>query len=143
MIDAMDKSGDMEIAINPDLLTVLLLYSPSGSFENCRCAIVSRDNVPTPESVSKQIIKEYNARKNNPRGETSDATFLNKHGGRDHQKQTTEVKDRAHVKKRSQAEFKCFVGKKLGHLKYECRFNKGRKQSAKYAKYVYSNVFGH
>ena len=48
--DSVDKLADIEIAINPDLLTVMLLYSLPGSFENFRCAIESRDNLPTPES---------------------------------------------------------------------------------------------
>lgn len=64
----------MEIAINPDLLTVMLLYSLPASFENFRCAIESRDNLPTPETLRTKIIEESDARKNDPQNVCSDAT---------------------------------------------------------------------
>ena len=136
--DNVDKLADMEIAINPDLLTVMLLYSLPSSFENFRCAIESRDNLPTPESLRTKIIEEYDARKNSPRGESSDAMFVKKYGWRDNRNHVTEVKDNA--EKRSQDQFRCFVCKKLGHLKSECRYNKNKKQSAKCAEDVCLNV---
>ena len=51
--DTFDKLSEMEVEINPDLLTVMLLYSLPPNFENFRCAIESRDELPTPESLRK------------------------------------------------------------------------------------------
>lgn len=61
--DTVDKLGDMDIEINQDLLTVMVLYSLPSTFENFRCAIESRDNLPTPDSLRTKIIEESDARK--------------------------------------------------------------------------------
>ena len=61
--DTLDKLSEMEIDINPDLLTVMLLYSLPPSFENFRCAIESRDELPSPENLRIKIIEEHDARK--------------------------------------------------------------------------------
>ena len=53
----------MEIEINEDLLAILLLYSLPGSYENFRCAIESRDELPTSEALKVKIIEETDARK--------------------------------------------------------------------------------
>ena len=66
--DTVDKHGDMEIAINPNLLAILLLYSLPANFEMFRCAIESRDELPTPEILRIKIIEESDARKNSMRG---------------------------------------------------------------------------
>lgn len=65
--DIVDKLSDMEVNINPDLLIVMLLYSLPPCFENFRCAIKSRDELPTPETLRIKIIEEYDARKNDTR----------------------------------------------------------------------------
>ena len=48
--DTVDKLAEMEVDMNPDLLAILLLYSLPSSFDNFRCAIESRDELPTPEA---------------------------------------------------------------------------------------------
>ncbi|CAB0004910.1 unnamed protein product [Nesidiocoris tenuis] len=63
--DTVDKLLDMEIKINDDLLTIMLLYSLPEEFENFRCAIESRDDLPKPETLRTKIIEEADARKNN------------------------------------------------------------------------------
>lgn len=65
--DTVDKLSDMEVDINPDLLTVMLLYSFPPCFENFRCAIESRDELPETRRLRIKIIKEYDARKNDTR----------------------------------------------------------------------------
>ncbi|KAG5323483.1 POLX protein, partial [Pseudoatta argentina] len=59
--DTVDKLGEMEVEINPDLLTIMLLYSLPPAFENFRCAIESRDALPTPEALRIKIIEEADA----------------------------------------------------------------------------------
>ena len=61
--DAVDKLTEMEVIINPDLLAILLLYSLPSQYENFRCAIESRDELPTPEALRIKIIEESDARK--------------------------------------------------------------------------------
>lgn len=59
--DTIDKLQEMEIEINPDLLTVMLLYSLPPSYENFRCAIKSRDELPNPENLCVKIVGELKA----------------------------------------------------------------------------------
>ena len=54
--DAVDKLHEMEVEINQDLLTILVLYSLPGSFENFRCAIESRDELSDSEALKIKII---------------------------------------------------------------------------------------
>ncbi|KAG5319552.1 POLX protein, partial [Pseudoatta argentina] len=61
--DIVDKFQAMEIEINGDFLTIILLYSLPNSFENFRCAIESRDQLPDAESLRVNIIEEYDSRK--------------------------------------------------------------------------------
>lgn len=42
--NTVDKLSEMEVEINPDLLTVMILYSLPPSFENFRCAIEPRSS---------------------------------------------------------------------------------------------------
>lgn len=76
--DTVDKLASMDIDINPDLLTIMLLYSLPSSFENFRCAIESRDALPEPEALRTKIIEESDARKSSSRENASDAMFVNK-----------------------------------------------------------------
>lgn len=72
----------MGIEINSDLLTIMILYSLPTSFENFRCAIESRDDVPTPETLRIKIVEESDVRTNGSRANKSDALFVNRSGGR-------------------------------------------------------------
>ena len=60
--DTVDKLGE-NIEVNSDLLTIMLLYSLPPAFENFRCAIESRDALPTPEALRIKIVEEADARK--------------------------------------------------------------------------------
>ena len=64
--DTVDKLGDMNIVINPDQLTIMLLYSLPVSYENFRCAIETRDDLPSPDALCARIIEEIDARNNGP-----------------------------------------------------------------------------
>lgn len=59
--DTADKLREMDINIPQDLLSVLLLNSLPAVFDNFRCAIESRDELPTPEALQIKIIEEYEA----------------------------------------------------------------------------------
>lgn len=80
--DMIDKLSEMEIDINADLLTVMLLYSLPPSYENFRCAIESRDELPTPENLRIKIIEEHNARKNDTREHVPNAMLVKRQSGK-------------------------------------------------------------
>ena len=56
--DIVDKLAEMEINIDNDLLTVMMLYSLPSSYESFRCAIEWRDELPKPEAFRIKIIEE-------------------------------------------------------------------------------------
>ncbi|XP_050450961.1 uncharacterized protein LOC126851248 [Cataglyphis hispanica] len=60
--DAVDRLNEMEVEINSDLLSVMLLHSLPPSFGNFRCAIESRDTLPSPETLRIKIIEESRAK---------------------------------------------------------------------------------
>lgn len=49
--DNVDKLSDMDVNINPDQLAIMMLYSLPTSYENFRCVIESRDQLPTPKKI--------------------------------------------------------------------------------------------
>ena len=65
--DAVDKLQEMEVVINQDQLTIMLLYSLPHSFENFRCAIETRDFLPSAEDLKINIIEESDARNSKER----------------------------------------------------------------------------
>lgn len=71
--DIVDKLKDLEVEINDDLLTIMLLYSLPDNYENFRCAIESRDDLPSPESLKIKIIEEYDSRCTKDPGQDTNA----------------------------------------------------------------------
>ncbi|KAG8239755.1 hypothetical protein J437_LFUL019403 [Ladona fulva] len=61
--DAVYKLAAMDVDINVDLLAIMLLYSLPWSYENYRCAIESRDKLPTVDKLKVKILEETDARK--------------------------------------------------------------------------------
>ena len=60
--DTIDKLAELEVEINKDLLAVLLLRSLPENFENFRCAMSSRDELPSLETLRIKISEEFDAR---------------------------------------------------------------------------------
>ena len=130
--DTVDKLGDMDIKINPELLAVMLLYSLPSRFETFRCAIESRDTLPSPETLRTKIIEENDARKSNAHTETAGAMFVNKNVGQNYKKNKTDSKNINGKDKRSaESEFRCFKCKKPGHRKSQCRYNNKQSEESK------------
>ncbi|KAL0269915.1 UNVERIFIED_CONTAM: hypothetical protein PYX00_007495 [Menopon gallinae] len=61
--DIVDRLEEMDIKIHEDLLSIMLLYSLPENFENFRCAIESRDELPKLEALRIKIIEEGDARR--------------------------------------------------------------------------------
>lgn len=75
--DTIDKLNEIEININPDLLAIMLLYNLPPSFQNFRCAIESRDELPTPEILRIKITEESDAHHNDSYTVTQNAMIAN------------------------------------------------------------------
>lgn len=108
--DTVDKLAEMNIEINAELFAIMLLYSLPSSFENCRCAIESRDELPSPETLRIKIIEESDARKNDTRGTTQNALISKKTGNwKKSSTQGPKVRDKEEFK------FRCHRCRKKGH----------------------------
>lgn len=55
--DVVDKLGELDVTMNPKLVSLMLLCSLPSSFEEFRCA-VSRDELPSPETLRVKIMQE-------------------------------------------------------------------------------------
>lgn len=121
--DVVDKLADMEITINDDLLSIMMLYSLPSSFENFRIAIESRDALPTPENLKIKICEESEARKNHDSEQTSEGAFLSK------SKQNQQNKKKySNNKKNNFSKLKCDNCGKNNHDSAHC-WSKNKKES--------------
>ena len=123
--DTIDKLSEMEVEINPDLLTVMLLYSLPPNFENFRCAIESRDELPTPESLRIKIVEEFEARKKDTY--EPNAMYTKKRPtNRKNRRQTGDSETKNTSKdedapKGEQFKYRCHRCKKVGHKATNCK----------------------
>lgn len=60
--NAVNELSAMDVHINGDLLSIMLLYSLPPSYENFRCAIESRDELLTAEALKVKILEENDVR---------------------------------------------------------------------------------
>ena len=127
--DTVDKLNDMEVEINPDLLTVMLLYSLPAKYENFRIAIESRDTLPSPEALRVKIIEESEARSGSAVGASSDAMFANKSHVRYGQKNKSEKKNASNKDfEKGEFKYRCHKCRKIGHKAADCK-NKKREDA--------------
>ncbi|KMQ87617.1 retrovirus-related pol polyprotein from transposon tnt 1-94 [Lasius niger] len=105
----------MEVVMNPDLLTVILLYSLPQCFENFWCAIESRDELPTPEVLRVKIIEEHDARKNDT-CVTGQGVIIAKR----FEKRKNSKEKRGNVASQKPFKFKCHRCEKTGHKASVC-----------------------
>ena len=119
MFDVIDKLNEMGVEIDPDLLSVMLLYSLPPTFENFRCAIESRDELPTPEVVRVKIIEESDARKNETRGVVQNAMMVKKSWNKN--RITTENREPG---KKGEFKFRCHRCGERGHMAVDCKVKK-------------------
>lgn len=118
--DAVDKLAVMGVDINQELLSILLLYSLPQSYENFRCAIESRDELPTPEALKIKILEEGDVRHQKLQTEENGAMIAWK-------KQRNKGKERGSSKRQEKPkksnpenDIQCFKCKKTGHIAKEC-----------------------
>ena len=110
----------MEVVINQDQLTILLLYSFPYSFENFRCAIETRDALPSAEDLKIKIIEESDAR-NSKQLENSEAMSASG-AARCHYWKHFEKGKKPEKGKQTEKffPFKCHKCKQIGHKAVDC-----------------------
>jgi len=121
--DTADKLGEMGVEINPDLLCVMLLYSLPKSYTNFRCAIESRDTLPTPEALRLKILEENDSRKNENREDNPNAMFVKGRTTERRSKQKTggrKDKKGQLSEKKETFKYKCHRCRKIGHKAADC-----------------------
>lgn len=130
--DAVDKLESMDVQINGDLLSIMLLYSLPSSLENFRYAIESRNALPNAEQLKIKIVEEYEAR--NQTATANDSGVLLAHHNK-HKPNTRSSKDsstpRNETKASSRLRLKYSFCKIAGHKYVDCR--KRKKQEAEKA----------
>lgn len=114
--DVVDKLEDLELNINQELVTILMLYSVPDNYEPFRVAIETREKLPTPEELKIKLLEEFQSRKRNRDEESSSAMFVAKQN-KPRWQGTRNPPDKNDERK----EIKCFKCKKVGHIARYCR----------------------
>ena len=130
--DARDKLAIMEIDINEDLMSILLLYSLPPSYENFRCAIESRDELPGPLDLKIKIFEENDARKQKIRENESGAMFAwknskgygNKYYGNGRSENNLKFKSKDLTERprffQDTSKIRCYRCNQIGHKENAC-----------------------
>lgn len=106
----------------------MLLYSLPSSYENFRCAIESRDELPSPETLRIKIIEESDARKNDT-NTVQNAMIVNKTA---HKRRNPNKNKAEPTESKERFKFQCHQCRKFGHKTVDCKStNKKSKQTAK------------
>lgn len=122
--DAKDKLKDIDITVHKDVLSILLLYSLPESFENFRCVIESRDELPNPEMFKVKIIEKSESRTAKESESTQNALhvhkrkFFNKY-------ENAKVNQKREIYKNSErkpqhSQIQCHKCRKFGHSRQQC-----------------------
>lgn len=140
-VDIVDKLGSMSIDIHKDLLSIMLLYSLPPQYNNFRCAIESRDELPNIEILRVKILEETEARRWSK--EEEHGAMAAEQPGRRNWKDKTEQKNSPRPFKPA-FKYRCNKCRKIGHKASECRtklyterkeHNAGRIDETFYAEY--------
>ena len=126
--DAVDKLREMKLEVNDDLLAIMLLYSLPPSFENFRCAIESRDDLPKPDALKIKVLEEAEARKSK-NSDMSEGAFFSK--------KPVPQKVEKNGRKKVFSKLQCHRCQKFGHKAAECRAPKPRAFAAESAEAAY------
>lgn len=122
--DTVDKLSEMDVEINNDLLSVMLLHSLPAFFENFRCAIESRDVIPTPDALRIKILEESESRKHQGKGNGTEAMFARRKNDRSRgatrKTENEPKKDSKMQHKKEPFKFRCHRCRKVGHKAVDC-----------------------
>lgn len=136
-VNTVDKLNEMEILISEDLLSKLLLYSIPKSYDNFRCAIETRDELPKIESLKIKLIEEASSRTEKQNGDEQKAlqaknSYKKPFSNKNQQSNKNASSDKKQVKNnsndsnnnskenKSYKNIKCNYCHKIGHLARNC-----------------------
>lgn len=128
-LEIVDKLRDMQIEINPELLSVIMLYSLPQSYENFRIAIETRDTLPSPETLKIKIIEESEARKSGREKENNEAFYSKKYQYKNRMQQYGK---NGTEKNTNTFLFKCHKCHKKGHKAINCNEIKGNSSNSNF-----------
>jgi gag-polypeptide of LTR copia-type len=111
----------------------MLLYSLPPSFENFRCAIESRDELPTPEVLRVKIVEESDARKNDTRISDNNAMLARKQNGKRYDNSKKNKSGGNEQKDKEPFKYKCHRCHQVGHKAKDCESAKKQPENARKA----------
>lgn len=129
-VDLVDNLAEMEVDINQDLLSVMLLRSLPEKYENFKCAVASRDELPSPEALRIKMAEECDARKESDHV-TQKALAAGKFAKPNWKKGHSTKTDKDGTEKNRDAKMKCYNCGNIGHRAKNCKkTKKSSEQSA-------------
>jgi len=121
--DVVDKLAELTIQVSGELQSIILLHSLPGSFDNFRCAVESRDVLPTPEQLKVKILDESATRKH--RDQSDDHAMIARKGRLNKRRPTNKLvnKSAEDAQPGNIFKFKCHRCRKIGHKAIDCPKN--------------------
>lgn len=123
--DAVKELSEIGVAINDEVLAIILMYSLPSSFSMFRTAIESRDELPSTAVLKIKIIEEYDGRGNQP---AEAGVMYSKSNNKYYDKKRRE-NDFNRTQGHSQPSENriCYKCGKHGHIAKNCPKKKGKK----------------
>lgn len=106
-----EKLSELEISIQDEVLSIILLCSLPSSYESFVVAIESRDSLPIFEALKSKILEEE-LRQQNKDIHSENADTVNN---------ALITKGTKYGKNKSKSKIKCYKCHKMGHYKSECK----------------------
>ena len=107
----MEQLEGMKIEIPNDMVVALILKGLPPSFENFRCAIRSKDDLPNTEALIGKILDEHRSTRANEPEDDNNALYAGNRYGR----------NRNRGKQKSKGKRACFICGKTDHLAAKCK----------------------
>ena len=145
MFNTIDKLSELNVTVDGDILSILILYSIPSSFDNFRVAMESRDTLIDPDSLKIKILEEaasrqesyQNAEKQealNVKG-NKDKNFKNNNENKSFNNKNTDTYNNEN-NNAYRKNIKCNFCKRAGHIAANC----WRKSGCQKSKESISNV---